>query len=569
MSITKWKLLRSVNRFRVILTLGVAVLLPAAGLIFVNYRQLKSFERDKVLEAAIHRDFYEMLEITEKRMNKRVYTMLEEARNSFPSPEASQLEIEQKLESILAKNPWMADVMFFDEKDLIVHSQPHRMNERHYREQHERMADSYQVWLKSEGEEMLAQINKRKRPMLFYSGMTHRDYGEAFVSTVVFTLPYVAKDKVVLGGIVIDDLYLKKKFFPEVLQEALTDPMTDQRGSRRAMTIFPTDTEGRFLGKPLVASAGWDEGKPEVSRKLDDAFRGLGLGVRFQGTSVKEIGKGLMHRSFWILGILSLLIVGGLVLTKHMISKEMALARLKSDFVSNVSHELRTPLALIRLYAETLELGRITTHEKKDQYYRIIRKESERLTSLINNILDFSRIEAGRKEYEFRETNIAELVRNTIESYRYQIEQQGFELEENIDPTIPPLRVDREAIARAVVNLINNALKYSGEEKFLGVKLYRDNGVVKLEVIDHGIGIGRHDQSKIFEKFYRAGDPLVHNTKGSGLGLSLVRHISQAHGGDIAVESTPGKGSRFILSLPVPPTKQPMTEHAAEGPITV
>jgi len=250
------------------------------------------------------------------------------------------------------------------------------------------------------------------------------------------------------------------------------------------------------------------------------------------------------------------------VLTKHVVSKEMALARLKSDFVSNVSHELRTPLALIRLYAETLELGRITTKEKKQEYYRIIRKESERLTALINNILDFSRIEAGHKEYEFRQTDIADLVRNTLDSYRYQIEQQGFAFEESIAPDLPPVRVDREAIARALVNLVNNALKYSADEKFLGVKLYRGNGAVKLEVVDHGIGITRREQSKIFEKFYRTEDPLVHNTKGSGLGLSLVRHITQAHGGEIAVESTPGKGSKFTLSLPLQSaTQQPGAVH--------
>jgi signal transduction histidine kinase len=286
----------------------------------------------------------------------------------------------------------------------------------------------------------------------------------------------------------------------------------------------------------------------------------LALGIKFQGTSIKAMGETWVHRSFLILGFLSLMIVGGLVLTKHIVSKEMALARLKSDFVSNVSHELRTPLALIRLYAETLELGRISTQDKKQQYYRIIRKESERLTALINNILDFSRIEAGRKEYEFRSTDIAELVRNTLESYRYQIEQQGFAFEESIDSNLPAVPVDREAIARALVNLVNNALKYSADEKFLGVKLYRDNSVVKLEVADRGIGIARRDQSKIFEKFYRAGDPLVHNTKGSGLGLSLVRHITQAHGGDIAVESAPGKGSRFILSLPLtsPVRQQPL-----------
>ena len=224
---------------------------------------------------------------------------------------------------------------------------------------------------------------------------------------------------------------------------------------------------------------------------------------------------------------------------------------------------LRTPLALIRLYAETLELGRITTPEKKQEYYRIVRKESERLTALINNILDFSRIEAGHKEYEFRQTDIADLVRNTLDSYRYQIEQQGFAFEESIDPNLPTVQVDREAIARALVNLVNNALKYSADEKFLGVKLYRANGAVKLEVIDHGIGITRREQSKIFEKFYRTGDPLVHNTKGSGLGLSLVRHITQAHGGEIAVESTPGKGSKFILSLPLKSVTPPPANAAA------
>src|SRR5437879_1573154 len=303
--------------------------------------------------------------------------------------------------------------------------------------------------------------------------------------------------------------------------------------------------------KPLAASSGWGEGKPEVMRKFDDVFRGLALGIKFQGTSVRALGETWVHQSVMILACLSLLIIVGLVLTKHVVSKEMALAQLKSDFVSNVSHELRTPLALIRLYAETLELGRITTRDKKQQYYRIIRKESERLTALINNILDFSRIEAGRKEYEFRETDIAELVRNTLDSYRYQIEQQGFAFEENIDPSLPAVRVDREAIARALVNLVNNALKYSTDEKFLGVKLYRDNGVLKLEVMDRGIGIARRDQAKIFEKFYRTGVPLVHNTKGSGLGLSLVRHITQAHGGEIAVDSTPGKGSKFTLSLPL------------------
>jgi signal transduction histidine kinase len=370
----------------------------------------------------------------------------------------------------------------------------------------------------------------------------------------------VEKDRVVLGGVCISPCYLRGSFFPGLLKEMLDEKSRDQTGNQIAMAIFPTDYEMRGEFKPIAMSAGW-EGKPEVSRKFDDVFGGLSLGIRFQGTSAKVLGQTWMNRNFIVLGILSALIAIGLMLTKHVVSKEVALAKLKSDFVSNVSHELRTPLALIRLYAETLELGRITTREKKHEYYKIIRKESERLTGLINNILDFSRIEAGHKEYEFRDTDMADLVRNTLDSYRYQIEQQGFTLKEEIDESVPSVCVDREAIARALLNLMNNALKYSTEDKFLRVKLYRENGAVKLEVEDHGIGITGREQTKIFEKFYRTGDPLVHNTKGSGLGLSLVRHISDAHGGSINVDSIPGKGSKFTLTLPLNGKTRVATAH--------
>jgi len=546
------------DRFRLMLTLGLAVVLPAAALIYVNFSQLRAFERDKVLEAAIHRDFQEMLAITEKKINKKVYTMSEEARDLFPSPDADAQEKDKQLDLILAKSPWLSHVFLFDGKNLVFRSQPGQLNDKYIREEHDQMAGSFHAWFSLDSKSLVEGMHKKPRPMIFYTGQTRRADGYAYITSALFVLPQLSKNRVVLGGASFEPAYLKQTLFPGMLEESVTAKLSDQGGNPLAMMIYPADMDMGHELKPLAVSAGWGEGKPEVSRKLDDVFHGLALGIKYQGTSVEALGQTWVHRSFLILACLSLLIIGGLVLTKHIVSKEMALARLKSDFVSNVSHELRTPLALIRLYAETLELGRITTPEKKQQYYRIIRKESERLTALINNILDFSRIEAGRKEYEFRNTDIAELVRNTLESYRYQIEQQGFALEESIDSNLPAVPVDREAIARALVNLVNNALKYSTDEKFLGVKLYREDGMVKLEVADHGIGISRRDQSKIFEKFYRAGDPLVHNTKGSGLGLSLVRHITQAHGGEIAVESTPGRGSRFILSLPLAPlTQQP------------
>ncbi len=540
------------NRFRLMLTLGLAVLLPAVALIYVNFHHLESIKRDKVLEAAIHRDFQYMLAISEKKLNQQAYTMTEEARNLFPSADTdTESEKERKLDLILSKSPWLSHVFLYDvEKGMMFRSQPQQMGDEKFRKEHDYLSESYSGWFGMDGRGLVEEIQKKSRSIMYYGGPSKRA-GGAHMMSALFPLP-ISRDRAVIGGVSFDPYYLKKTLFPETLKELIARKLTEEGGNPLAMMVYAVDNEGH-AGKLLATSAGWGEGKPEVTRNLDDAFRGLALGIKFQGTSVDAIGQRWALQSFLILGALSLLMIGGLALAYRSVSKEVALAHLKADFVSNVSHELRTPLALIRLYAETLELGRITTQEKKEEYYRIIRKESERLTALINNILDFSRIEAGRKEYDFRETDMAELVRNTLDAYRYQIEQQGFAFEQSIDASIPAVRVDREAIARALVNLVNNALKYSADDKFLGVKLYRANDLLKLEVVDRGIGITRREQSKIFEKFYRTGDPLVHNTKGSGLGLSLVRHITQAHGGEVEVESTPGKGSKFILSLPLAP----------------
>jgi signal transduction histidine kinase len=551
MDFKRQRVLGGFTRYRLMITLGLAVLLPAAALIYVNFSQLRAFSRDKVLEATVRRQFQEILSIDEKKMTKKNYTKVDEARELFPSPDDSPTVKKEKLKHVLAASPWLVHAFFYDEDGMLFLTQPGQEDDGFVRDEREYLADSYEKWFDGkEGKHEPETLSKKPHRMIFGGGQTKRADGPAYLLTAVFVMPDVPTDRVVIGGVAFDPCYMKSNFFPDMLDGFVNDKAEDQGGNRIAMIIYPTDQMDMHEIKPLVASTGWGDGTPEVKQKLE-SFPGLTMGIKYQDVSVEALAESWVRRSFVLLGILSLMIIGGLILTKHIVSKEIAVAKLKSDFVSNVSHELRTPLALIRLYAETLELGRINTKEKKHQYYRIIRKESERLTALINNILDFSRIEAGRKEYEFRETDIANLVRNTLDSYRYQIEQQGFALEESIDEDLPAVRIDREAIARALVNLVNNALKYSKDDKYLGVKLYRDNGAVKLEVADHGIGIARRDQTKIFEKFYRAGDPLVHNTKGSGLGLSLVRHITEAHGGAIEVESSPGAGSKFIMSLPL------------------
>jgi signal transduction histidine kinase len=552
-------------RFRLVLTLGLAVVLPALTLIFVNFEHVKSIQRDRKVEALIHRDFQYVLTIGAKKMASKGYGLAEEAREAFPSVDDSDDEKRKKLDQIIQKNPWFTHVFLYDAKNgILLEPQRNLMSDKEADES----GKMYSAWFGLEGSYLCGQLRRKPKPILWMAGESQRPSGLVYTTTAIFSFPEVAGDRVVLGGASFDPNYLKQKFFPEFLNELTSQSFTNdpeelhEQGfhelmpqehpdQKLAMMVYPADVLKAEFDRPLATSPGWGSGKPEVTYKLDDPFRGLALGIKFQGTTAEAISRRWVWQSFLILGVLSVLMIGGLVLTYRSVNKQVALARLKSDFVSNVSHELRTPLALIRLYAETLELGRINTQEKKNEYYSIIRKESERLSALINNILDFSRIEAGAKEYDFRETDIAELVRNTLDSYRYQIEQQGFALEEQIDPGIPAVEVDREAIARALVNLVNNALKYSDNEKFLGVRLYREQGVLKLEVSDRGIGIERNEQSRIFEKFYRTCDPLVHNTKGSGLGLSLVRHITRAHGGDVEVESTPGRGSKFTLSLPL------------------
>ena len=560
------------TRFRLVLTLGLAVVLPALTLIYVSFRHVKSIQRDKKVEALIHRDFQYILYSGIKQINEKTYTLTEEARDLFPVDGDSDEEKRRKLKLILRDRPWFDHVFLFDSKDAkksaIVEAQPAQKEA-----DVKAWAGMYATWFGVEGLYLVEQAQRKPKPVVWFSDEGHEPGESHYHTTAIFTVPKMnsSKERAVLGGARFDATYLKNKFFPEFMREFTSqrfgmdqsDPsgpkfheltpqeVNEQKEQRLAMKVFPADAQKSEPDRPLATSEGWGNGKPEVVQTLDDPFRGLAMGIRFQGTTAEAIGNRFVRESLSILGVLSVLMIGGLVLTYRSVNKQVALARLKSDFVSNVSHELRTPLALIRLYAETLELGRITTQEKKHEYYSIIRKESERLTALINNILDFSRIEAGRKEYDFRETDIAELVRNTLDSYRYQIEQQGFAFEEHIDSGIPPVRVDREAIARALVNLVNNALKYSDRDKFLGVKLYRANAVLKLEVVDRGIGIERNDQARIFEKFYRTGDPLVHNTKGSGLGLSLVQHITQAHGGHVEVESAPGRGSKFTLTLPL------------------
>ncbi len=283
-------------------------------------------------------------------------------------------------------------------------------------------------------------------------------------------------------------------------------------------------------------------------------------------------------RSLWfklVVGAAALTSIIGFVSAYRAFHKQLRLAELKSNFVSSVSHELRAPIASVRLMAEGLERGKISEPAKQREYFRFITQECRRLSSMIENVLDFARIEQGRKQYEFEPTDVAGLIEQTVKLMEPYAAERGVRLVSNVPPAscrVPGdadgdarqdaggtivATIDGQAIQQALINLLDNAIKHSssGSEVLVALSLNPDCSVLNLAVTDDGPGIPAAEQEKIFERFYRLGSELRRETPGVGIGLSIVKHVVEAHEGKVRVESEVGKGSRFVIELPlnVPP----------------
>jgi len=243
---------------------------------------------------------------------------------------------------------------------------------------------------------------------------------------------------------------------------------------------------------------------------------------------------------------------GGVFLVAGAAAREVRLAELKSNFVASVSHDLKTPLALIQLFAETLELGRVKNAERAQEYYRVINGEARKLTRLIENILDFSKMEAGLRPYRVTPADVGAITRHVLDAMSSQFAQGHFEVKTTIDPDLPQVRVDCDAVEQAIENLLANAIKYSGESRDIDVHVGQSNGHVFVSVTDRGIGISRREQKRIFRKFYRVDSGLGGGPQGCGLGLAIVDHTMRGHGGFVNVDSEPDHGSTFTLHFPIP-----------------
>jgi signal transduction histidine kinase len=322
-------------------------------------------------------------------------------------------------------------------------------------------------------------------------------------------------------------------------------------GSGAILAVFDA------AGRPVYAPASLEGAQPVQSVALRERLPNWRLTVyQPAGAGPRAAVRRQVVVFMGAFIVLVAVILTGSILTWRLMRREAEIARLKSDFVANVSHDLKTPLSVIRMFGETLELGRVTDEAGRREYFRVITREAERLSRLIDNVLDFSRIEGGRRRYDPVPTPVEPLVRETLEAFAYPLEQQGFKVEMHVVADLPEVELDAEAVGQALSNLIDNAIKYSTHDRGLTVQAQIEAGELVLSVADRGIGIPAAEHERIFEKFYRVGRSDTQGRRGSGVGLALVRHVAEAHGGRVTVESEPGKGSCFALRLPLAPGRR-------------
>jgi signal transduction histidine kinase len=319
------------------------------------------------------------------------------------------------------------------------------------------------------------------------------------------------------------------------------------------LTVISSDL---LQARPALLAVSSARVLPPGVRLLTD-HRGLPLGDGFPGLSVEwPPGRaglaGGVPPWVWLLGIsmiVGLTFVFAYLLIRD-VNRDVQLAEMRARFVSSVSHELKTPLTSIRMFAETLALGRQASGEARTEYLQTIVNESERLSRLVDNVLDFTRIEEGRRIYQMQRVAPADVVYSAARAIQYPLAQQGFHLRVDVDDGLPVLTADADALEQALLNLIANAMKYSGESRDIALRLLRRDGDASIEVSDGGIGIPEHEQERIFEKYYRVQSAETARIPGAGLGLTLVRHAVAAHGGRLLVSSALGRGSTFTMRIP-------------------
>lgn len=307
------------------------------------------------------------------------------------------------------------------------------------------------------------------------------------------------------------------------------------------------DEDGRIVfGPPLRG------GELLVGKHFPTTLYGWRLQVAL--TSAEELSANVERRRLFeavMVGLSCVVVIAGILVVVFAAERERRLSAMKSDFVANVSHELKTPVSLVRMFGELLLSNRVASDEKRREYLQIILNESDRLTALIDNVLDFSKLEQKKSAFELAEGDIGQVASRAVEVYRYRAEREGVELRVELEDPSPRAVIDERAIELAIINLVDNALKYAKDGKIVCIEVRSRGRFAEIRVRDFGPGIPLEDRRRIFDRFVRGRLSANAQVRGSGIGLALVRHIAEAHGGKAWVESEVGEGSTFVLAIPM------------------
>jgi len=503
-------------RTKLTLLASVGVLLPILILTYMQYRSLSELQNKT--KGAFKDNLRQGLTIVENQMKRRLEDVAAQTLNPIgsmrlSSPESVK-EVEKYLANVKGSHPEIEEIFVFGAGFTPAESH------------------------------MLSVFEKSRMAQSFLYANRKYLFGEG--KYLFYPLQDLTRgEQRGFAGVLLSDGFVRDDLIAGSISKTL-NIYHDTTASSSSIAITISDENNRVLYSNAAAQNGYF-----LESNFDRPFSNWKVGVGLKNTNIDALARNSFLHSIGATVLVLLFLLCGIALTIRATDREARLAQAKSNFVANVSHELKTPLSLLSLFSEILELGRVKNEEKRAEYYRIIRHESLRLNKVIDNILDFSKIEAGRKTYNFADGDMAEVIENVLSSYRYQIVNSGFDIQTNIQPDLPPVLIDRHAMEQAISNLVDNAIKYSREMKQLSITTETRGSDLSIEIADHGIGIPRGEQAKVFEKFYRVGNGLVHDVKGSGLGLSLVKHIIEAHHGTISVESDVGKGSRFTILLPL------------------
>ena len=354
---------------------------------------------------------------------------------------------------------------------------------------------------------------------------------------------------IAVAGMVLDQNWFRTELAPRVIRDLLPSyfpaEQQDVVASLMEDETRSTPVQVHYSTQPATSSA------PEISMRCLFVYTQFRIGIRMRSQTSEQWARRNLLLNFLLWGLMTLLLVAGVALVVRTAARERKLYQLKNDFLANVSHELRTPLASMLVFSEMLKRGRVTEADKVREFGANIESIGLKLAQTINQILDYARIESGQKRYQFEPTDLRAVVADALAACAGCLQQNQQSVQVlTPEEALPLVFVDADALTLVLTNLLDNASKYSAADTSITVRLGQVRDGVTLAVSDEGLGIARAEQPKIFEKFYRVSTGLVHDVKGSGLGLAIAKHIVEAHGGQLTVESDLGRGSTFTIHLP-------------------